>query len=225
VTLEGISAYPQDRAVEIPIPLIADFDDPTGRGKPLPPEPETLQRGTHTQNIPSLSVNRPVPQPIDLPTARDIVADIEGDYDTDIIHGNTDLERGLRLPMREVPMREVERRTAQTPSAGGSLALSKSDSGGLEAEGSLLSPRMSGEESTLLAHAVIVRPSVTVTEPEPETPPPPPTKSSSGTATPVQNFIDDDDTATITETSSPPTVNGVADGEPETPATVAAGPL
>jgi len=220
MTLKGIPAYPQDRAVEIPIPLIADYEDPADRSKPLPPEPETPRQGTHTQSNPSLSVNRPVPQPIDLPTARDIVADVEADFDR---YDNTDLERGLRLPMRE-----VERRTAQTTSDGGSLALSKSDSGGLEADSSLLSPRMSGEESTLLAHAVIVPPSVTVTEPE--TPPPPPpsrTKSTSGTATPVQNLIDDD-TATITETSgpeAPPKVNGVVDEEPEEGATIVAGPL
>jgi len=218
MTLKGISAYPQDRAVEIPIPLIADFDDPAHRGKPLPPEPETPRQGTHTQNTSSLSVNRPVPQPIDLPTARDIEADIEADFDADTVHGSTDLERGPRPPMRE-----VERRTAQPTSGGGSLALSKSDSGGIEADGSLLSPRMSGEESTLLAHAVIVPPSVTVTEPET----PPPTKSTSGTATPVQNLIDDG-IATITKTSDPevpPKSNGVTNEEPERPATVAAGPL
>jgi len=215
MALKGISAYPQDRAVEIPIPLIADFDDPAHRGKPLPPEPKAPQPSTHTQNTPSLSINRPVPQPIDLPTARDIEADVEADFDTDTVHGNTDLERGLPPPMRE-----VERRTAQTTSDGGTLALSKSDSG-LEADGSLFSPRMSGEESTLLAHAVIV------TEPETPPPPPPPTKSTSGTATPAQSLIDDD-IATITEISdpeAPPDVNGVANEEPEKPVTVAAGPL
>jgi hypothetical protein len=215
MTLKGISAYPQDRAVEIPIPLIADFDDPAHRGKALPPEPETPEPRTHTQNTPSLSINRPVPQPLDLPTARDIEADVEADFDTDTIHGDADVESGLRPPMRE-----VERHTAQTTSDGGSLALCKSDSGGLEADGSLFSPRMSGEESTLLAHAVIV--------PEPETlPPPPPTKSTSGTATPAQSLIDDD-IATIAETSDPealPNVNGVANEEPEEPVTVAAGPL
>ena len=214
MTLKGISAYPQDRAVEIPIPLIADFDDPANRGKPLPPEPETPRPMTHTQYTSSLSVNRPIPQPIDLPTARDIEADVEANFDRDTIHGNTDLERGPRPPMRE-----VERRTAQTTSdGGGSLALSKSDSGGLD--GNLFSPRMSGEESTLLAHAVIV----TV----PETPPPPPPpKSTSGTATPVQNLIDDD-VVTITEksdTETPPNVSGVTDEELEKPVTVAAGPL
>jgi hypothetical protein len=222
MTLKGISAYPQDRAVEIPIPLIADFDDPAHRGKPLPSEPETPRQGTHTQNTPSLSVNRPVPQPIDLPTARDIEADVEADFDTDTIHGNTDLEHGPCPPMRE-----VERHTAQTTSDGGSLALSKSDSGGLEADGSLLSPRMSGEESTLLAHAIIVPPSVTDTEPETPRPQPPP-KSTSGTATPAQNLIDDDNIATITEIpdpEAPPQVNGVANEGPEKPATVAAGPL
>lgn len=223
MTLEGISAYPQDRAIEIPIPLIADFADPANRGKPLPPEPERPQPGTHNQNAPSLSVNRPgpAPQPIDLPTAHDIVADVEADFDTDTIHGNTDLERGLPHPMRE-----VERRTAQMAPNGGSLALSKSDSGGLEADGSLLSPRMSGEESTLLAHAIIVPPSVTITEPE-TPPPPPPTKSTDGVATPAQNLIDDD-TATITQTSGPeatPKVNGVANEGLAQPATVVAGPL
>ena len=224
MTLNGISAYPQDRAIEIPIPLIADFEDPADRSKPLPPEPETPRPGTHTQNTPSLSVNRPAPQPIQLPTARDIVADVEADFDTDTIHGNTDLERGPRLPMRE-----VERRTAQTASNRGSLALSKSDSGGLEADGSPLSHRMSGEESTLLAHAVIVPPSVTITEPEtpPPPPPPPPTKSIGGAATPAQSLIDDD-TATITQTSgpeAPPKVNGLANEELEQPATVVEGPL
>lgn len=218
MTLKGISAYPQDRAVEIPIPLIADFDDSAHRGKPLPPEPETPGPRTHTQNTPSLSVNRPVPQPIDLPTARDIEADVEADFDTSTIHGNMDLERGPRPPMRE-----VERRTAQTTSDGGTHALSKSDSGRLEADSSLFSPRMSGEESTLLAHAVIV------TEPETPSPPPPPppTKSTSGTATPAQSLIDDD-IATIAETSdpeAPPNVNGVANKEAEKPVTVAAGPL
>ena len=217
MTLKGISAYPQDRAVEIPIPLIADIDDPSHRSKPLPPEPETPQQGTHTQNTPSLSVNRPIPQPIDLPTARDIEADVEGGFDPDTIHGNMDLERGLRPPMRE-----VVRRTAQTTSdGGGSLALSKSDSGVLEADGSLVSPRMSGEESTLLAHAMIV------TVPETPPPPPPPTKSASGTATPVQNLIDDN-IVTITEksdTEAPSNVNGAANEESEKPVTVVAGPL
>ena len=218
MTLKAISAYPQDRASEIPIPLIADFDDPGHRGKPLPPEPATPQQGTHTQNTPSLSVNRPIPQPIDLPTARDIEADVEAGFEPDTIHGNMDLERGPRPPI----MREVERRTAQTTSdGGGSRALSKSDSGVLEADGSLVSPRMSGEESTLLAHGVIV----TV----PETPPPPPPpKSTSRTATPVQNLIDDD-IVTVTEKSdieASPNVNGAAnEEESEKPVTVAAGPL
>lgn len=225
MTLTGISAYPQDRAIEIPIPLIADFADPADpadRSKPLPPEPEAPRPGAHTKHTASLSVNRPAPQPIDLPTARDIVADVEAGFDTDTIHGDTDLERGLRRPMRE-----VERRTAQTASNGGSLALSKSDSGGLEADSSLLSPRMSGEESTLLAHAMIVPPSVTITEPETPPPSPPPTKSTNGAATPAQNLIDDD-TATITQTSgpeAPPKVNGEANEGLTQPATVVAGPL
>jgi hypothetical protein len=218
VTLKGISAYPQDRAVEIPIPLIADYDDRADRGKPLPPEPETPRPRTHTQNPTSLSVNRPVPQPIYLPTASDIVADAEAYFDSDAVYGNTDLEHGLRLPMRE-----AERRTAQITSNRGSLALSKSDSGGLEADGGLLSPRLSEEESTLLAHAVIVPLSVTVTEPE-APPPPPPTKSSSGTAVITQDLFDSD-TATVTEPPDPPKASSVANGEPEKPATVAAGPL
>ncbi len=220
MTLKGISAYPQDRAIEIPIPLIADFDDPAHRGKPLPPEPETPRPGAHTQYTSSLSVNRPIPQPIDLPTPRDIEADVEANFDRDTIHGNTDLERGPRPPMRE-----VERRTAQTTSdGGGSLALSKSDSGGLETDGSLFSPRMSGEESTLLAHAVIGTVPETPPPPPPKSPPP---KSTSGTATPMQNFIDDD-VVTITEksdTEAPPNVNSVTDEELEKPVTVAAGPL
>jgi hypothetical protein len=222
MTLQGIPAYPQDRAVEIPIPLIADFGDPADHDKPLPPEPETPRPRTHTQNPSSPSVNRPVPQPIDLPTASDIVADAEADFDTVTIHGDTDLERGVRLPMRE-----VETRTAQPTSKGGSLGLSKSDSSGLEADSYLLSPRLSGEESTLLAHAVIVPPSVTITEPETPPPPPTPTKSTGATAVPAQNLIDHD-AATTTEmsgTEALPKVNGVADGEPDKPATVTAGPL
>ena len=128
-----------------------------------------------------------------------------------------DLERGPRPPMRE-----VERRTAQTTSdGGGPLALRKSDSGVLEADGSLVSPRVSGEESTLLEHAVIV------TVPETPPPPPPPTKSTSGTATPVHNLIDDDivNTTEKSDTEAPPKVNGVANEESEKPVTVAAGPL
>jgi hypothetical protein len=101
-TLAGLQAISQDNGVEVPIPLIDDAPSSSldNHEKPLPSEPETPRARRHAQGKASVSMHRPVPQPIVLPTVSDIAIDVANNLDDENMPPgrDDDIERGRRMP-------------------------------------------------------------------------------------------------------------------------------
>lgn len=148
-----MGGLPQDTGVEVPIPLIDDVPSSAlDKDLPAEPEPETpkQQRNRVPGHKPAKSsVSRPTPLPIDLPTQSDIAVDMAAesadDSDSIVRGGPPDLERGDAVPMR-------------------GLEPGRAGANGTTPDTAAFSPRISGENTSLLKHISIEPPTPTATK-------------------------------------------------------------
>ncbi|PVF99756.1 hypothetical protein CPB86DRAFT_774209 [Serendipita vermifera] len=148
--LVGLPTLPQDTGVEVPIPLIDDAptSSASGRDTLQPIDPETPRVRSHPKGKASASINRPIPQPIALPTPSDIAVDVASSLsDSEMIApgDDGDLERGNRLPLRSMESNPPSRH-------------------GMRPDGTATSPRISGEDTRLLKRISVEPPTPVVTD-------------------------------------------------------------